>query len=62
MPPPFKGYHIVTQEDLLPPTIMNMVVYSIICHWVMVVAVKEAGAKGLGASIQYLAEYFYSDN
>ena len=60
--PPFKGYHSVTQEYFLPPTIFNVLVGAIICHWVEVVAVTEAGAEGLGASIQDLATYFYTDN
>ena len=34
---PFKEYRGVTQSDPMSPTIFNMVVYAVICHWVTVV-------------------------
>ena len=33
----FKGDQGVTQEDSLSPTIFNVVVYVVVCHWVAVV-------------------------
>ena len=35
---PFKGHQWVTQGDPLPPTMFNMVVGTVISHWVMLVA------------------------
>ena len=37
-PPPFKGYHGVTPGDPLSPMIFNMVVHSVMSHWVTAVA------------------------
>ena len=34
----FKGYHGVTQVDPLSPTLFNVVMDSVIRHWVTVVA------------------------
>ena len=39
-----------------------MEVYAVIGYWMMVVTPTEAGAKGLGALVQDLAAYFYTDN
>ena len=61
MPPPFKGYHGVTQGDPLSLTIFNILVDSVIRHWVMVAAPAEAGMEGLSTSMQELAAYFYAD-
>ena len=52
----------MTQGNTLLPTIFNMVVDTVILHWVTVVADTEAGAEGLGASLQELAAYFYVEN
>ena len=60
--PPFKGYHGITYGDPLPPTLLNVVVVAVICHWVAVVATAEAGTEVLGMSIRYLVEYFYAGN
>ena len=47
----FKGYRGVTQGDPLFPTILNVFMESVICHWVMVVVATEADAEELGVSI-----------
>ena len=60
--PPLKGYHGITQGYPISPTIFNVVVDTIIRHWVIVVAATEAGAGGLGFLIQELATNFNSDN
>ena len=57
---PFKGYRGVTQGEPLSPTIFNMVVYSVIRYWVVVVALTEVGTEILGLLIQDLEEYFYA--
>ena len=59
---PFKGYQDVTQGDPLSPTIFNVVVDTVIYHWVTVVTPTEAGTGGLGLTIIDLVEYFYYDN
>ena len=38
-----------------------MVMYSVIRHWVTVVALIKEGMEGLGLSIQDLAVYFYAN-
>ena len=45
---PFKGYHGVTQGNPLSPTLFNVVVESVIHHWVMVLAATEASTEVLG--------------
>ena len=42
--------------------VFNVLVDTVIGHWVTVVALTEAGAEGLGVSIHYLAAYFYTDD
>ena len=44
------------------PTILNVVVDAIIRHWVMVMTPTEAGIGGLGLTIIYLADYFYTND
>ena len=56
--PPFKGYNIFIQGLPLSPTLFNMVVDAVICHWVTVVAETEAGIEGLGLPIRDLEAYF----
>ena len=52
---PFKGYQGVMQGAPLYPTIFNVVLDAVICHWVTVVTPTEAGTGGLGLAIIYLA-------
>ena len=59
---PSKGYRGVMQDDYLYPTIFNVVLDAIICHWVMVVTPIEAGMGGLGITIIDLAAYFYAND
>ena len=59
--PLFKGYRSVTQGDTLSPMIFNVVVGSIIHHWVMMVATTDPVAEGLSALVQGLEAYFCVD-
>ena len=53
---PFKGYRIVTQVNPLSPILFNMVVDTVIRHWVaMMVATKEV-TEVLSMLIKDLAE------
>ena len=58
---PLKEYHGMTQGNPLSPTLFNMAVDTVICHWVTVVALTEDGMEGLGLSILYSAAYFYAN-
>ena len=57
-----KGYQGVAQGNPLSPTIVNVVVDSVSCHWVAVVTSSEAGTGVLGMMIIDLATYFYAYN
>ena len=58
----FKGYQGVTQGNPLPHVIFNMVMGSVIHHWVTVVTPSEEGTGGLGLTITNLATYLYADD
>ena len=62
--PSFQSHHRVTQVDPLSPTIFNVVVETIIGHWMAVVSHPQEGSlqKGMIISIQDLSEILYSDN
>ena len=59
---PFKGYRCVTQGDPLPPNIFNVVLDTVIRHWVTVVTPTEAGTGVIGLTIIDLAAYFYAND
>ena len=50
--PPFKYFRRMTQVNLLSPTIFNVIVDSVVQHWVTVVAEGGVGSEGLRHSIQ----------
>ena len=43
-----QGFQGVTQGDPLSPTIFNVVVDSVVRHWIMLVAVRVGGWYSLG--------------
>ena len=45
--PPFKGYRGGTQGDHLLTTLFNIVVETVMRHWVTVMEEEEAGLEGL---------------
>ena len=57
-----KGYRGVMQGYPLSHTIFNVVVDSVICHWVTLVTPAEAGTVALGLMIIYLLAYFYGND
>ena len=58
----FKVHQGVTKGDPLPPTIFNMLVDAVVCHWVTLVAGKEEVPYGFGWLVQWLAAFFYVDS
>ena len=57
---PFRGLRGFTQGYPLSPTIFNMVVVSVMRHWVILVAGEEAGLDGFGRAIQWISAFFYA--
>ena len=65
---PFKGYHGVTQGVPLSPTIFNVLVDTVLWHWVTREASTDeavdpgvSGTEIFGRYAQHLAAYFYAD-
>ena len=50
-----------TQGDPMYPTIFNVVVDTVICHWATVVAGEKVGPEGFGRALQKLTMIFYMD-
>ena len=58
----FKGEQGVTQGDPLSPTIFNVVVDAVVCHWVTCV-IADAEERGeLLKEGRHQAELFYADD
>ena len=58
----FKGARGVTQGDPLSPTIFNVVVDAVVCHWVTMV-LADAEKKGeRGKEGRHQAALFYADD
>ena len=58
----FQGYQGFTQCYPQSPTIFNIVVNTVTCHWVSIVGKEELGPEGFGWAVQWLAALFYADN
>ena len=54
-----KGFQGFTKGDPFPPTIFNMVMYSVIWHCVNMVSGDGSGPKGFRRSVQWHTEFFY---
>ena len=59
---PLKVYQGVNQGEPLSPIILNMVVDSLIRHWVTMVTGEEAGPVGFWRAVKCLEEFLYLDN
>ena len=63
---PFKGQRSMTQGELPPITIFNVVVDTVLWHWVTVVSAIEdtsdTSTEGFGRDIQQLVAYLYASN
>ena len=59
---PFKGYQGGTKGNPLSPTIFNVVLDDVICHWVTVATPTEFGTGGLGLSVIDLAAHLYAND
>ena len=58
----FRGFWGVTQGGLLLPTIFNVVVDAVVCHWVSIVAGGVGGFYGWGMEVIHHATFFYANN
>ena len=58
--PTFKCFRGVTQGDPLSPTIFNMVIGTVLRHWIMVVVEEEAGPDGFSRAVRSLVVLFYT--
>ena len=50
----------MTQGDLLPPIIFNVVVGAVVCHWVSLVVVGAGGKEGWWGEVHHRAAFFYA--
>ena len=61
--PPFKVQHGMYQGNPIPPMIFDMVLYTTLRHWILVVEEGEEYTvlEGFEWCIQRLVDYLYSD-
>ena len=52
----------MTQGDLLLPTIFNVVVESVVRHWISLVAGGAEGHDGWGRDVRHRANFFHVDD
>ena len=57
-----KWYRWFTQGYPLSPAIIKVEVNAILCHWMMEIAVEEAGPGGFGREAGQMAKVFYAEN
>ena len=57
---PFKGFRGVTQGDPLSPKLFNVVVDTVIRHFMMIVAEKSVGPEVFDRTVQRMASFFYA--
>ena len=58
----FKGARGVTQGDPLSPTIFNVVVDALVCHWVTLEVEDTEKRRERGEEGRHQATLFYADN
>ena len=58
----FQGFRGVNQGDLLPPTILNMVVGALVCHWISLVSGGAGGNYRWGREVLHRTEFYYADD
>ena len=58
----FKGAQGVTQGDLLPPTIFNVVVDAVVRHWVVVMVEGAEERRECGQKGRHKNSLFYADD
>ena len=59
---PFMVHQGVTQGGYLSPTIFNIVVDAVICHWIILATGEDAGPDGFWWLFQWLVEFFYAND
>ena len=58
----YKDFGGVTQGKLLSSTIFNVVVESVVHHWILLVAGGAGGQDGWGREVFHHAAFFYTDD
>ena len=58
----FKGFQGVTQGDPLSLTIFNVVVNSVVSHWILLVSVGTRVEYGWGMEVLHCAAFLYGDD
>ena len=58
----FQGFQGVTQGDLLSPTIFNMVVGALMCHWISLVSGGAEVKYGWGREVLHRTNFYYKDD
>ena len=58
----FKGFQGVNQVDPLPLTIFNIVVKSVVWHWIFLVSVGTRGQYGWEMEVLHCAAFLYTDD
>ena len=57
----FQGFWGITHGDTLPPTILNMVVDAVVCHWILLVVGGAGEHGGWGREVLHCAIFLYAD-
>ena len=57
-----QGFRGVNQGDLLPPTIFNVVVSALMCHWISLVSGGAGGQCGWGREVLHRTEFYCTDD
>ena len=58
----FKGFRGLTQGDLLYPTIFNVVVDAVVCHWISLAEAGEGRQDGWVREVQHISAFFYAND
>ena len=57
---PYRGTGTSPRGYLIPPKIFIIMVNTIVCQWVVLLAYNESGPDGFGYTVEEKADLFYS--